>query len=393
MRISLLAGMLVIVCGSAFGQSPDQLHTMTDQLRTGDRVTVQNWVDRTNQGTVGVITGGVDGTYIRIGADLQNVLDDGDALRILPMLGRGSLQNIADLLYLKGVDVAIVQSDILAYTKMEHLYPGIDLAAQYITRLYSEEVHILARADVKTLADLKGRPVNIDRPGSGTAMTSMLMFNALGVEPSWRTDDQQAALEKLRSGDIAAMIYVVGEPAKLFTDLPAGTDLHFLPVTMIPALTDVYEDDVITSADYPNLVPPDDPVRTLAVGSVMAVYGWQPGSDRYRKVAHFVDTFFDKFADFQQPPRHPKWLEVDRLAEVPGWKRFPEATDWLRRHMSAQRDFDAFLASMPDLNPLIKARLLAQYKIWSARGTGPDNLPMPTINVTARRPPGGPVQR
>ena len=65
---------------------------------------------RANSGTVGIISGGADGTYIRIAADLANVLDSED-LRVLPMIGRGSLQNLRDIMFLRGVDIGIVQMD------------------------------------------------------------------------------------------------------------------------------------------------------------------------------------------------------------------------------------------------------------------------------------------
>src|SRR5215203_3910428 len=65
---------------------------------------------RANAGTLGVISGGADGTYIRIAADLANVLD-GDTLRVLPIIGRGSLQNLQDIMFLRGVDIGIVKMD------------------------------------------------------------------------------------------------------------------------------------------------------------------------------------------------------------------------------------------------------------------------------------------
>ncbi len=71
-------------------------------------------VAKANANVVGVISGGLDGTYTRFAADLAAVLDDIDGLRIVPMIGKGSFQNLSDLLYMRGVDVAIVQSDVLA---------------------------------------------------------------------------------------------------------------------------------------------------------------------------------------------------------------------------------------------------------------------------------------
>ena len=65
---------------------------------------------KANAGTVGIISGGVDGTYVRIAADLAAVLDDGQSLRVLPVIGKGSLQNVADILYLRGIDVGSVEA-------------------------------------------------------------------------------------------------------------------------------------------------------------------------------------------------------------------------------------------------------------------------------------------
>ncbi|MEM9592110.1 MAG: TRAP transporter substrate-binding protein, partial [Pseudomonadota bacterium] len=57
-------------------------------------------VARVNGGRVGIISGGIGGTYLRIATDLASVLDDGDRVRVLPIMGKGSVQNISDILYL-----------------------------------------------------------------------------------------------------------------------------------------------------------------------------------------------------------------------------------------------------------------------------------------------------
>ncbi|HYN37948.1 MAG TPA: TAXI family TRAP transporter solute-binding subunit, partial [Rhodospirillales bacterium] len=134
--------------------------------------------ERVNQGTIAIISGGVNGTYIRIASDLAAVLDKGDKLRVLPILGKGSVQNITDLLYLRGVDVAIVQSDVLGFIRKDNLHPNIEQRIRYITKLYNEEVHILGGRDVEKLGDLAGKKVNVDVAGSGTAMTAATLFDA-----------------------------------------------------------------------------------------------------------------------------------------------------------------------------------------------------------------------
>jgi TRAP-type uncharacterized transport system substrate-binding protein len=71
--------------------------------------------ERLNANTVTVMTGTIGGTYVQFGADLASVLDDGDQMRVLPIVGRGSVQSIADILFLKGVDLGLMRADTLDY--------------------------------------------------------------------------------------------------------------------------------------------------------------------------------------------------------------------------------------------------------------------------------------
>jgi TRAP transporter TAXI family solute receptor len=329
---------------------------------------------RANAGTVGVVSGGIDGTYVRIAADLAAVLDDGDRLRVLPMLGKGSLQNLADIIYLKGIDIGIVQSDALAYAKRQHLFPGVDQAVQYIAKLYDEEVHVLAAPAVTTIEDLAGKTVNVDVRGSGTAMTAAVVFESLGIAPVFANDDQATALDKLKRGEIAALVYVAGKPARLFGGVDAASGLHFLPMKVTPALLETYLPARLAHADYPALVPEEGTIDTIAVGSVMAVFAWPPGSERYRKVARFVDAFFDNFAAFQKPPHHPKWRDVNLAAQAPGWTRFPAAQEWLQRQTVAggpdeRVSFDSFLVQTggANLTETQKSLLFQQFLAWRRR--------------------------
>lgn len=292
---------------------------------------------------VGVVSGNVDGTYARIAADLAAVLDSG-RLRVLPILGKGSVQNIDDILHTRGVDIGIVQSDVLAFLRQQKpagpgpnpgSNPGSNPAQSicYIAKLYNEEVHVLAVAGIASLEDLAGRKVNVDVGGSGTALTATTLFNSLGVAATFLHDDQAAALEKLRRGEIDALVYVAGKPTRLFTEVPPGTGLHLLPIRLTEALANSYIPSEFTSQDYPALVPNGAEVDTLAVGAVMAVYNWPRGSDRYAAAARFTDAFFSSIGKLRQPPRHPKWHDVDLRAQVPGWVRFGPAQAWLDHQM------------------------------------------------------------
>jgi hypothetical protein len=79
------------------------------------------------------------------------------------------VQSIGDLLSMQSVNAAVVQSDVLANFKRTQRIPGIQSKLQYITRLYSEEVHVLARMQFMCLADLNGRRVSFGAQGSGAA--------------------------------------------------------------------------------------------------------------------------------------------------------------------------------------------------------------------------------
>jgi TRAP transporter TAXI family solute receptor len=331
-------------------------------------------VSRGNTGAVGVITGMEGGTYARTGADLT-ILDD-ETLRVLPTLGKGSLQNLSDILYLRGVDIGFVQADALTYAKQHDMFPGLAQNIRYIAKLYDEEVHVLARKDITRLEDLNGQRINVDVVGSGSAMTAEILLDALGIKPNVEHDKQVNAVQKLKSGEIAAIIHVGGAPIPLLADVSAASELHFLPIPLSQTLAQTYLPDKFTHDTYPALVPSDAPVPTIAVGDVLAAYAWPPRSERYTNVSHFVDVFFSKFDQFQQPPRHPKWREVNLTAEMPGWTRLQAAQDWLARQTSArtasaatQMRFNEFLTqSNPGVNSKMtdaeRDKLFQQFVDW-----------------------------
>jgi TRAP transporter TAXI family solute receptor len=329
-----------------------------------------------NQGTVGVITGMEGGTYARTASDLT-ILDDG-TLRVLPILGKGSLQNLSDILYLKGVDIGFVQSDALTYAKQHTMFPGeLTRKISYIAALYNEEVHVLVRRDITRLEDLNGARVNVDVVGSGSAMTAEILLDTVGIKANVEHEKQINGVQELKRGEIAAIIHVGGAPIPLFADIPADSGIHFIPVAFSQALAQTYLPAQFTHDRYPSLVAADAPVPTIAVGDVMAVFAWQPGTERYTKVSRFVDAFFSKFDQFQQPPRHPKWREVNLTAEVPGWSRFQASADWLARRTAAgtadeatQRRFDVFVSQVSppvsgQLTDAARAALFERFLVWN----------------------------
>lgn len=339
---------------------------------------------RINAGTVGIISGGADGTYIRIAADLANVLD-GDDLRVLPIIGRGSLQNLRDVMFLRGVDIGIVQMDAREQLKAENLQNDAVRKLRFITRLYNEEVHILTGRDITDIRQLDGRKVNIDKAGSGTNLTARIIFDKLGIKPELTTFDQGSSYERLRAGEIQAAVYVAGRPVRAMAEFQAEGRFHLLPIPFEGEIAETYFPARLANADYPRLIDADKPVETLAVGSLLAVFNWPENSDRYNRVRKFVHAFFSRFDEFLQPGRHPKWKEVNLAAEVPGWQRVRPAQDWLDQLTTSAtgsqlQNFEAFLSSRGAMvTPAQREILFRDFLAWqterqrAARGSARQN--------------------
>jgi TRAP transporter TAXI family solute receptor len=340
----------------------------------------QKTKERLNANTTTVITGTIGGTYVQIGADLASVLDDGENFRVLPIVGRGSVQSIADILYLRGVDLGIIRSDTLDYLEKKGYATGLKKQLTYVTKLYNEEMHVVAPKSIQKLSDLEGKTIAVDLPNGGTFVTTITVFERLGIKANYAYIEQRRAYEKLRKGEIDAMVAVQGVPSK-FTTTIKDDRFHLVPIDYAPALQADYLPAQLKAEDYPALIPPGGRVDTIAVPAILAAYNWDPGTDRYRNVAHFVQAFFDKFTDFQKPPFHPKWKEVVLSAPLKGWRRFPAAQAWLDEHANpamaeTRRQFDMFIAThgsesgaFAKATPEQNAVLFQQFMEWRKEST------------------------
>ena len=318
---------------------------------------------RRNAWIVGVAGGLIDGTYMRFADELAKVLDDGDNLRILPMVSYGAASNLDDLIYLRGIDVAVTQSDVFEYFRMERKTPNLQNRIHYILRLPISELHILAKTDIRSVEDLRGKKVNFGPAGSGSSLTGTIVFQRLGVQVEPVLIDQQSALQRLRSDEVAALVRVVGKPVDFFTRIPANSGLHLVPIPFTKTFADYYTLGELDAKDYPTLIAEGQKVDTIGVPAVLAVFNWRKGSDGYRRVERFIEQLFTKWDKFQAPPRHPKWRDVNLAATVPGWTRHSLSEQMLERirgpAAAAQEDvgpdFQAFLTQRRTARPLTQA--------------------------------------
>ncbi|MEW5963336.1 MAG: TAXI family TRAP transporter solute-binding subunit [Pseudomonadota bacterium] len=349
----------------SFGAYAQQRRTATPQeAATKERV---------NQNTVGIVAGKSDSASLAIAEDLTNVLDDGNNFRVLALVGKGAAQNVRDVLNLRNIDLGITQANVLAYFKKTgELGAGIENRLVYITKLYNEEVHIVARSDVGGIADLAGKTVNFGEQGSGTELSARLVFEALGVNVRSVSLPQADALHAIKAGDIAATVLLTGKPSDLLARLRNEDGTYkLLSIPFEEALEKDYLPTSLTSEDYPALIHPGEPVESIAVPAILAAYNWPESHDRHRRLAQFTEAFFAKFQELRRAPRHPKWREVNLLSEVPGWQRFPVAQKWLEANTSERARAAGAAASSGNAaqKKLIEQFIAAQRK--AAGNAGP----------------------
>ena len=302
-----------------------------------------------NENVVTIMAGSPNGTDLGIAYDIAQVVDDGDNLRVLPIVGKGAAQSVKDVMFLKGVDMGITQANIIKYfARSGELGPNLSDQIVYVAKLFTEEVHIIVRSDVTDVKELDGKLVNFGEEGSGTDITAQLVLDALGVNVQRLHLSDPEAIEKLKSGEIAAVIIMAGKPAPELAGLKGAEGLKFLRIPYPKELEDAYYPALLTHDDYPELVRAGESVDTVSVCTVLIAFNWGGDNFRYKRVAKFVDAFFNKFDEFLQPSRNPKWREVNFAATLEGWRRSPASQAWIDRAENVAggipKNFDNFLA-------------------------------------------------
>jgi TRAP-type uncharacterized transport system substrate-binding protein len=307
---------------------PARAPTAVDSGEGGTVAKVNNW-------TVGLAGGLPEGTFLRFAAEIARNVNDPENLRVLPVVTQGATDNVKDLLYLRGIDIAITNADVLEHFKTVERIPNIDKRINFVSEMAISEVHLVVRPEINSIKDLEGKKVSFHIAGAGSSTTAPIVFKRLGINVEPVYINNAIALEKMKTGEIAGLVNNGSKPQDLLTKFKNDQGFKLMAIPF-DRFDEYYVPAVLTSEDYPGFLKPGEKVETLGVQTVLAVYNWPSSNDRFRRVQRFIEYYIQRFEGLHKPPYHPKWKSVNLAANVPGWTRYYVADEILKQMASAK---------------------------------------------------------
>jgi len=278
-----------------------------------------------NEWTIGLGAGPLGSLELRLSSDLQSSLNDGDRLRLLPIITPGALSNVDDLLYLRGMDVALTQADVFEYFRTERGIPDLRQRVQYITRLHNAELHIIASRSIRHFEELRGKRVSFGPAGGGVALTGPIVFQRLRMNVDDRFGSFEEEITQLLGGEIDAVVRVSGKPIEGLDAIAKQADLHLLSLPSLQIFDDIYTLGDFTDRDYPSLVTAGEKIETIAVPTVLAAFNWPENAERYKRLERFTRELIGQWDRLLNDSTSPKWRDINPAASLAGWTRFSVA--------------------------------------------------------------------
>lgn len=286
--------------------------------------------------SLGLVTGLKTGTYFAFGKDIAALAAKNNiTVEVKP--SEGSIDNIKRINSSENAALGIVQSDVLGFLSRSKNPDSMRMASglRMIFPFYNEEVHILARKEIKEFSDLKDKKVAIGEEGSGNMLTAINLFAMMDVTPAEtkRIPSSEGVVAVL-NGQLDAVVFVAGKPVRLFKNLedlgkpenkkysPLLGQVHFLALDN-PKMLEEYKPATITSADY-DFVKAD--VKTIAVEAVMVSYDFSKGAKKRCAYLNALAKAIRGGLPELKEKGHPKWKEVNLDANPGLWQK--DACAW-----------------------------------------------------------------
>ena len=292
--------------------------------------TEQALKERLNAWTIGLAAGRLEGAPLTFASELARVLDDGDNMRVMPIVTRGPSTTSTTCFICAASMPPSFTATCSTTSSRSPSSPTLARRINYLINLFPSEAHVFARPEIKSVQDLAGKVVNFNTPGTAAAYSGPIIFKLLGIEvkatfiPAHDRHGQDEGRRRVRR-HLLDLLQAAGPVPE--GQVPEG--FKFLPIEYNDKL-EYYAPAYLAHADYPALIPEGQAVSTISVPAVLAVYDWSREPDRQRRLVRLVDYLFDRFERLQKEPGyHQKWKDVNLAATVPGWERFKPLQDKL----------------------------------------------------------------
>lgn len=254
--------------------------------------------------------------------NMEDELEQESGLRIVPIMSKKHVQSVYDLLYLQGVDLALVRADAIEYVSRRGEYPAVKRLVQSVAKVSEEKIIVIARNDYQSLAELEGQVIGFGLPGSGEYVTGTVAFDVMGIEPDAIEVSNSTAIEKMKTGELAAMVYLLRAPdavqtggdlgaANAIKSLDLGDELHIMEIPANDELSKIYTPTTLTASDLPDLIDEGKTIATYSVDAILAVYRWTPPNFRFTQSQRFMSAFIAGLDGLQDGPYQPAWKRVD----------------------------------------------------------------------------------
>jgi TRAP-type uncharacterized transport system substrate-binding protein len=324
-------------------------------------------------------------SYMAIAGDLVTAVAASGGLRLLPVATDGGMANLRDLLFLRGVDLAIVPTNVLAHARTTNALGGtLPQKIAYVTALYSEGVHVIAGRGIAAIGDLARNKVAVPSGDATAEFTAGDIFKRLGIAVECVPMEPAAAFEQVRAGKIAAVLLVGGKPLAEISALPKDGSLRLLSLPFQALPGEGYVPAVFVAEDYPALIPPGAIVETVAVGAVLMAN--KSGDDAGRRIAKHTPALLAAIGALAASERHPSWRDVNLSAVLPGWLRIEAAEKWLSEAVAQRRQELKGASQSPRAEKPLKStaltaphrhskKLLDEFEDWARQSAAAQSAP------------------
>jgi len=276
-------------------------------------------------GTVTILTDGVAEPRSQGGQAVNELAGRLGKMRVLPIAGRGAAANVRDLLYLRGIDLAILNSDVLAFLDETRQYPDARRRIRYVTHLLDQQVYLFVRKQFDAIEDLRGRKLVVLSAGGSSHTTAITLFGLQKIEITLEALGFDAVLDDAALGKVDGALLLSGELGRLRLTARMGQEFRLLPIPMTPVLRKAYLPAIVEANEIATTLAGAAKLETIAVSTLLAVFDWAPSHSRYSNVVKFITTFFAAIPQLRKESSASIWWQLDINSRPPGWTRYAAA--------------------------------------------------------------------